>query len=573
MNGTPVIIALLLSAGLAVLAGMACAREGLPPGGPRDRFPPYVVETDPPSGSTHVPLDVSPSVTFNERIEPRSIEGNIFIAPIVEFEAESNWQGDRITVRFEEPLLEERTYIITVGTGIRDMRSNRMDSTFVYALSTGPNIEKGEVGGLAVHEGLPARNAYVWAYSLTGKPNPNPAGTTPDYLTQAGRDGTFKFTNLSADRYRFFSFLDQGRDRLYDADSDPVGVPTRDVNLSEEEMSDGPLWFRLAVNDSASMHVISARSSHMREVSVYLSEAPRGDRVQDLDAYAITGVEEGERLEVLSAYRDPADPSTIVLTTAPQVRDRAYLLTVNGLEDNWAEPIDSTENTTEFTGSSVENPPSPRLLEVHPDDRSRDVAQSVELRFSFSEPVSLDEHAVVLRDSTGSDVGGDLRLISSTVAAMRPDSLLQPSAEYEILVLAVLVENGYGQPLQATGDRPDTLAYSFSTVDPAEYGSLSGMFEDEDPEGTGPVWISLYRERQSDASSEIDLAGPGDFRFDNVMPGRYILQAYRDANGNGKYDYGTALPFVPAERSMVHPDTLEIRSGWETEEITLRLNR
>ena len=573
MNVKPVIIALMLPVGLAVMAGLACAREGLPPGGPRDRFPPYVVETDPPTGSTHVPLDVSPSLTFNERIEPRSIEGNLFIAPIVEFEAESNWQGDRITVRFEEPLLEERTYIITVGTGIRDMRSNRMDSTYVYALSTGPNIEQGEVGGLAVHEGLPARNAYVWAYSLTGKPDPNPAGTTPDYLTQAGRDGTFNFTNLSADRYRFFTFLDQGRDRLYDADTDPVGIPTRDVDLSEEFMSDGPLWFRMAVNDTASMHVISARSSHMRELSVYLSEAPRGDRVRDLDAYVITGVEEGERLEVLSAYRDPADSSTIVLTTAPQVRDRVYLLTVSGLEDNWAEPIDSTENTAEFTGSSVENPPSPRLLEVHPDDRSRDVAQSVELRFSFSEPVSLEEHAVVLRDSTGRDVGGDLRLISPTIAAMRPDSLLQPSAEYEILVLAVLVENGYGQPLQATGDRPDTLAYSFSTIDPAEYGSLSGMFEDEDPEGTGPVWISLYRERQSDASSEIDLAGPGDFRFDNVMPGRYILQAYRDANGNGRYDYGTALPFVPAERSMVHPDTLEIRSGWETEDITLKLNR
>ena len=57
------------------------------------------------------------------------------------------------------------------------------------------------------------------------------------------------------------------------------------------------------------------------------------------------------------------------------------------------------------------------------------------------------------------------------------------------------------------------------------------------------------------------------------MPGQYILHAYRDANGNGKFDYGNALPFVPAERSMVHPDTLEVRLEWETEDITLRLNR
>lgn len=576
---------------LACLAGLyavACAREGMPPGGPRDRIPPWVVETDPPAGSTHVPLDVSPKLTFSERIQPRSIEGNLFIAPIVEFEAEASWRGNEITVRFDEPLLADRTYIITVGTGFRDMRSNRMDSTFVYALSTGPSIEEGEVNGLTVHDGQPARNTYVWAYNLAGKPDPDPAGTTPDYLTQAGRDGTFTFTHLSAGRYRLFAFLDQGRDRLYDAGVDPIGVPTRDVVLSDEGMtdegttdegttdegmSDGPMWFRMAVNDTAAMHVMSARVSHRRALGVFLSEAPRADMVRDTGAYAIAGVEEDEILEVTSAYQDPADPATIVLVTAPQVRDRVYRLTVTGLENAWSEPMDTTENTAEFTGSSIENPPAPRLLEVHPGNRSRDVARDVELRFSFSEPVTLEEGAVVLRDSTDQEVGGDLRWIDATVAAMRPDSLLQPSADYEILVLAGLVKNGFDQPLQATGDRPDTLAYTFSTIDPESYGSLSGRFEDEDPSGAGAVGISLYQLRDSEPASEIELAGPGGFRFDNVLPGRYILQAYRDANGNGKFDYGNALPFVPAERSMVHPDTLEIRLGWETEDITLRLNR
>lgn len=576
MNRTPDHSALKILVAMACLVGLvavACAREGMPPGGPRDLVPPWVVETDPPAGSTHVPLDVSPKLTFSERIQPRSIEGNLFIAPIVEFEAEASWRGNEITVRFDEPLLADRTYIITVGTGFRDMRSNRMDSTFVYALSTGPSIEEGEVNGLTVHDGQPARNTYVWAYNLAGKPDPDPAGTTPDYLTQAGRDGTFTFTHLSAGRYRLFAFLDQGRDRLYDAGVDPIGVPTRDIDLSDEGMSDGPMWFRMAVNDTAAMHVMSARVSHRRALSVFLSEAPRADMVRDTGAYAFAGVEEDVSLEVTSAYLDPADPATIVLITAPQVRDRIYRLTVTGLENAWSEPMDTTENTAEFTGSSIENPPAPRLLEVHPGNRSRDVAQSVELRFSFSEPVTLEEGAVVLRDSTDQEVGGDLRWIDATVAAVRPDSLLQPSADYEILVLAGLVKNGFDQPLQATGDRPDTLAYTFSTIDPESYGSLSGRFEDEDPAGAGAVGISLYQVRDSEPASEIELAGPGGFRFDNVLPGQYILQAYRDENGNGRYDYGNALPFVPAERSMVHPDTLEVRLGWETEDITLRLNR
>ena len=488
MNVTPDHSALKTLAAMTCLIGLAavaCAREGMPPGGPRDRIPPWVVETDPPAGSTHVPLDVSPKLTFSERIQPRSIEGNLYIAPIVEFETEASWRGNEITVRFEEPLLVDRTYIITVGTGLRDMRSNRMDSTYVYALSTGPIIVEGEVDGLTVHDGQPARNTYVWAYDLGEKPDPDPAGTPPDYLVQAGRDGTFNFSHLSAGRYRLFAFLDQGRDRLYDAGVDPIGVPTRDVVLSDEDMTDGPMWFRMAVNDTAAMHVMSARVSHRRALSVFLSEAPGEDMVRDPGAYAIAGVVEGENLEVTSAYQDPADPATVVLITAPQVRDRAYRVTVTGLEDTWSEPIDTTENTAEFSGSSIENPPAPRLLEVHPGNRSRDVARSVELRFSFSEPVILEEGAVVLRDSTEQAVGGDLRWIDATVAVMRPDSLLQPSTDYEVLVLASLVKNGFDQPLQATGDRPDTLAYTFSTIDPESYGSLSGRFEDEDPSAAG----------------------------------------------------------------------------------------
>ncbi len=573
MNRTLVVFALLFSVGLAAMAIMACAREGLPPGGPRDTFPPYVVESDPPPGSTHVPVDVTPTLTFNERIEPRSIAGNLFIAPIVEFDAVTNWRGNQVSIRFEEAIQGDRTYIITVGTGIRDLRGNRMDSTYVYALSTGSNIDQGEVGGTAIYDGRPARGAYIWAYSLTEKSEPDPATTAPDYLTQAGTDGTFSFTHLSADRYRFFAFMDQGRDRLYDAGTDPLGVPTRDVILSEDEMGGRPMWFRLAVNDTASMHVVSARPVHNRALNVLMSETPSGGQVHATGSFAIRGVEDGETLEVTAAYRDlsDSDSTSIVLITAPQTTGKVYSLTVSGLENKWADPVDATRNTADFTGSSNEDTTPPRLVEVLPDDRSTGIAQDADVRMTFSEPVSLEEHAVVLRDSTGRDVDAELRWITPTVAALHPDTLLWPMAEYGIRMLSGLVKDGSGQSLQTADDRSDTLDYAFSTIDPADYGSLSGRLEDESTAREGSVEISLSRERETGAVAKFDLAGPGVFRFENVLPGRYILQAYRDANANGRYDFGTAMPFMPAERSIVHPDTLEVRSGWETEDVTIRL--
>jgi len=366
MNGTLVFSAMLLTVGMAFIA---CAREGLPPGGPQDTFPPYVVKSVPTSGSSNVPLDVFPMLIFNERIDPRSIEGNLFIAPITTFDTEINWRGNEVTIRFEQAIESDQTYIITVGTGIRDLNGNHMDSTYIYALSTGLNIDDGQIDGLAIFNERPTQGAYIWAYQLSKNSEPNPTDTPPDYLAQTDTEGAFTFTHLSADRYRLFAFLDRNRNRLYDAGVDPLGIPTQDVILSEKELDGAPLWFWLTVNG-----------------------------------------------------------------TKPDIR-------------------------------------------------------------------------------------------------------------------------------------PDILEHSATTIDSSDYGSLSGWLEDE-----GKVVLSLLREGETEAKLCLKLEGPGRFRFNHVLPGWYILRAYHDTNRNGRYDFGNVKPFVPAERSIFHPDTLEIRSGWETEGIEIKFS-
>jgi hypothetical protein len=64
----------------------------------------------------------------------------------------------------------------------------------------------------------------------------------------------------------------------------------------------------------------------------------------------------------------------------------------------------------------------------------------------------------------------------------------------------------------------------------------------------------------------VRLAAPGPYRFDHILPGLYQLSAFRDANNNGRYDFGAAFPFVPAERFIVWPDTMKARSRWPNEE-------
>lgn len=66
---------------------------------------------------------------------------------------------------------------------------------------------------------------------------------------------------------------------------------------------------------------------------------------------------------------------------------------------------------------------------------------------------------------------------------------------------------------------------------------------------------------------EVRLKKPGAWEFANIPPGAYRLTAFVDANGNGRYDYGSAFPFMPAERFVVLQTDIQVRPRWTIENV------
>jgi hypothetical protein len=107
---------------------LSCAKEGFPPGGPEDKTPPEVVRTIPESGNTMVDSETSVQVWFSEGIDSRSAADAVFITPFFDEEDRKiNVRGRKISISFTESLDSNRTYVITLGTGIKDYRSNPLE--------------------------------------------------------------------------------------------------------------------------------------------------------------------------------------------------------------------------------------------------------------------------------------------------------------------------------------------------------------------------------------------------------------------------------------------------------------
>jgi len=69
----------------------------------------------------------------------------------------------------------------------------------------------------------------------------------------------------------------------------------------------------------------------------------------------------------------------------------------------------------------------------------------------------------------------------------------------------------------------------------------------------------------------ISIDEPGNYQFDHILPGIYVIKGFRDADSNGVYSYGQAIPFCPAERFFVYPDSIKVRSRWPNEGNTIIL--
>lgn len=62
----------------------------------------------------------------------------------------------------------------------------------------------------------------------------------------------------------------------------------------------------------------------------------------------------------------------------------------------------------------------------------------------------------------------------------------------------------------------------------------------------------------------------GRFEFPSLLPGTYSISIWLDVNNNGRYDAGKIFPYQIAEPYKDLPNSVIVRSRWETAEVELK---
>ncbi len=364
----------LLFLALSILL-ISCAYQIPPSGGPLDTDPPEITKTYPKNGTVNF-KDNHIEIEFNEYVDKRSVQDAIYITPYIESEIQYKWSGRKLKIIFPEKLKDSTTYVVTFGTEIRDLNAgNRMKESFTLAFSTGASIDSGSIEGKIFTS---KENFMVFAY-LIDKINPDmlsPMHTKPDYVTQAGKDGGFKFQFIKFGKYRLFAVNDKLRDLLYNPGMDEYGVFWEDVRIDSTHPSASNIIFKPTLEDTSKPFVSSINIVDDLHITLKFSEKIilKDEPIK---------LKDGERELTFLTQLYP-DSSTILLITQENLNsDKKYELTLSNITDLAGNELDrvSFEIKNKFTPDTT--PPS--LIFSIPSDNESDVDLKREIKLIFDD--------------------------------------------------------------------------------------------------------------------------------------------------------------------------------------------
>lgn len=551
---------------LSAVIMVSCAGQVPPSGGPADTTPPTIVSTYPKPRTTHF-NDSRVVLEFSEYVDRRSVEESIFISPDIG-PLEFDWSGREVEIVFQQPLKEDITYVVTIGTDVIDVKNrNRMAESFSLPFATGSVIDSSSLGG-RVFDAKP-EGITIFAYALHTRlaDTVNPATLKPDYVTQSGSNGTFRLEYIAHGRYRLYAVRDQYKNLLYDPQVDQIGMSTGDFDLMEGQEHLSGIQFQLTREDTTAPFVLDAEAVHRNLVTVRFSEMLAGSTIVT-PAFSLHDTLTQNRIASHDVFYDPRATNSIHVRCDDLDSTRTYRVIVDGVRDTAGNLVNPRARMAVFQGVSLADTAKPVLTLAGLQDSVRNVAYNVVFDVIINEAIRREsfENGFRLLDSVGLQLKGNFFWYNSSAVRFIPEHPLNSLAWYAVHVRLDSVQDLVGNRYVDS-----VMVRRFQTIDWRKFGSIKGRVENPLGEGCAIFIFAISVTDKTAAPVMREIDGSGNFNFEYLLEGQYVLQTFCDRDGNGRYSPGKSYPFVRSERFAVYPDTIKVRARWPVEGVVVRL--
>lgn len=226
----------------------ACARQGVPTGGPKDTTPPAIdtLASTPNFATRFEPKRLE--LIFKEWITLSEAAAQVVVSPPLVKRPEVLLRGKKVIVKFDEneKFRENTTYTINFGTSVKDLHEGNPAKDLRFVFSTGDYIDSLSSKGKVVDafSGEPVENVAVMLYD-------NLADTVvrkerPYYFSRTDKLGLYEIRNIKAGSFKVVAVEDLDQNLRWDGDNERIGF--LDTTLLVRDTAKGALMFQLFKN-------------------------------------------------------------------------------------------------------------------------------------------------------------------------------------------------------------------------------------------------------------------------------------------------------------------------------------
>ena len=532
-------------AGVCVLLCLAaCAEPRAPTGGPRDTTPPALISSIPENETVNF-AGSSLTLEFSEYVDEAAFGRAYSITPTPTDPPTFRWKRHRVTIRYDEPFRDSTTYVIALGTDLRDARGVRLRHPITLAFSTGDVIDQGNLRGRVVSPtlGTGADGFDVLAYVVQGDSLPE----VPTYRTQSGEDGSFALSYVQERPYFVIALQDRNRNQRADVGELFASPPVAALNATPDTLGVRQNWVVTQL-DTIAPRIDRIRPISSSRIQVRFTE-PVALSFDRPPAWQLSDSLTGETVAIRSQYMQPGSAREIYLRT-DALGDRTYALAPD------LSIADSSGNSVEripryFDGSARPDTIALRFAGFIPSDsvEAASLPPRTSIQVQFTEALhNIDLAGLVTAEDT---TGAPREVLGTTMTGTTYSLAFAPP---------LLAGDGIFVQVQDSSDGATHRKW-FARMEQRALGSLSGFVRlDSLPV---PLVVELLSEEaRTLAATTADSVGA--FAFEDLPEGEYFVRAYLDANSNGQWDGGQVFPYHAPEPITWLEEPERVRARWDT---------
>ncbi len=534
----------------------SCAAIQGPSGGPKDETPPELVQTIPSGGSIHF-KSKRVELIFSEFVDANSIEKAIHVLPTLPEEPKIIYKGRRIFVEFPDTLIENQTYIISIDRTLKDEHKVALAQGIQVAFTTGDEIDKGEISGTVTYD--KSSSVHLWKVQ-NEKDLTEFHQRIPDYVVDASDSGKYKFRYLSDGNYRLMAVDRSASGSPISSDRTMYGLPWNPlIQIRESEEITGQN-IRVPNNmGGIKMNQAEWETGNWSTISF-------SDNITEWEsALKIHAIYEDSSIHEPSQFLNILDETKLHLTFSDLEKNQYVTILTNGIMQGEETIIDSgliklrVDTSTDTTNLSIKTPTKNFVLSIE-----EDYIIPIEIVFSNLIDSEKSQNSFALMQDSIS-IPFNSVWITPLHSTMTPLENWAPRTSYKILLFRDEIHPNFGQTLK---DSVKTI--SFKTSDFQGYGRLIGT-SSEKLSSKIVVEIASMEKEPSVFRSVVNL--DGNFDMKKLPEGNYSLFFFQDSDGNDRYSYGRVDPYKPSEWFYTYPDTVNIRTNWDLELNSIKLEQ